>query len=145
MCVIGANAETIKSTTFGLGECEWHEAKHRIGPLTGEEATWVEPILNGNETTNVGILARGADEGDGAVLAPVRASAVFEDCHLFDFLPNVLVKPWVKRVAGAVIRNVDADGIVLVAEKGCRALDETHKDARIEVCIAEERRADEVT
>ena len=95
MCIFGANAKTIKSTTIGLGERERHEAKHRIGPRTREETTWVEAILDGNETANVGILASDADEGDRPVLAPVRAATIFEDCHLFDFLPNVLVKAWV--------------------------------------------------
>ena len=94
MGVFGANAETIESTTSGLGECEGRKAKHRIGPPTREETMWIEAILDGNETTNVGILASDADEGDRPVLAPVRAAAIFKEYHLFHFLPNVLVKAW---------------------------------------------------
>ena len=92
--MFGANAETIEGTAIGLGEWEGSEAKHGIGPRAREETMWVEPILNGNETTNVGILASDADEGDRPVLAPVRAAAIFKEYHLFHFLPNVLVKAW---------------------------------------------------
>ena len=142
MCIFGANAETIKSTTIRLGDCEWHEAKHRIGPRTREETTWVEAILDGNETTNVGILGSDANEAERAVLAPMRETAIFEHRHLFDFLPNVLVKAWRGRVMGTVIRDVDANGIVLSAQEGGRVLNETHKEAGIEVCIAEEGRVE---
>ena len=136
--MFGANAETIEGTAIGLGEWEGSEAKHGIGPRAREETMWVEPILNGNETTNVGILASDADEGDGPVLAPMRAAAVFEDCHLFDLLPDVLVNAWAQRVTGFVIIHVDAHGIVLSAQERGRVLDEAHKDAVVEVCIAEE-------
>ena len=95
MGVFGANAETIKSTTIGLGEFEGCKSKHRIGPRTREETMWIEEILDGNETTDVGILASDVNESDRPVLAPVRAATIFEDCHLFDFLPNFLVKAWV--------------------------------------------------
>ena len=95
MGIRGANAEAIKSTTMGLGEWEGHKAKHRIGPCTREETTWIEAILDGNETTNVGILGSDANEAERAVLAPMRETAIFEHGHLFDFLPNVFVKAWV--------------------------------------------------
>ena len=124
--MFGANAETIEGTAIGLGEWEGSEAKHGIGPRAREETMWVEPILNGNETTNVGILASDADEGDGPVLAPMRAAAVFEDCHLFDLLPDVLVNAWAQRVTGAVVDNVDPDGIMGYAQEGGRVLEEAH-------------------
>ena len=94
MGIRGANAKTLESTTIGLGEWERRKAKHRIGPLTREETMWIEAFLDGNETTNVGILVSDADEGDRPVLAPVRAAAIFKEYHLFHFLPNVLVKAW---------------------------------------------------
>ena len=140
--MFGANAETIEGTAIGLGEWEGSEAKHGIGPHTREETMWVEAILDGNETTNVGILASNADEGDGPVLAPMRAAAVFEDCHLFDLLPDVPVNAWAQRVTGFVIIDVDADGIVLSAQERGRVLDEAHKDAVVEVRIVEEGRVE---
>ena len=126
MGVFGANAETIKGTTIGLGELEGCEAKHGIGPLTREETMWIEAFLDGNETTNVGILVSDADEGDRPVLAPMRTATIFEDRHLFDFLPNVLVNAWAQRVTGAVVDNVDPDGIMGYAQEGGRVLEEAH-------------------
>ena len=142
MGIRGANAKTLESTTIGLGEWERRKAKHRIGPLTREETLWIQPILNGNETTNVGVFVGNANEGNGPVLAPMGTTPIFEDGHLFNFLPNVLVKAWVRRVVRAIVGNVEADGIVLFAQEGCRPFDETHNDAIVEVGIAKEGRVE---
>ena len=95
MGIRGANAKTLKSTTIGLGEWERRKAKHRIGPLAGEETLWIEAILNRNETIHVGVLVGNANEGDRAVLAPMRPATIFENTHLFNLLPNVLIQTWV--------------------------------------------------
>mgnify|MGYP007105606356 CR=1 FL=1 len=118
MGIRGANTESLESATIRLGEWERPKAEHRIGPRTRKESLWIELILDGNKAPNVGVLVSHTNKGNRPVLAPMGTTTIFEDGHLFDFLPNVLVKSWVQRVMGAVVGNVNAHGVMLLTQEG---------------------------
>ena len=142
MGICGANAETLESTSIGLREWEGPKAKHGIGPRTREETLWIEPILDGYKAPNVRVLVSDTNEGNGPVLAPMGTAPIFEDGHLLDLLPNVLVKARLQCVMGAVVRNVNAHGVVLLAQEGGRVPDVTHNDAVVVVRIAKQGRVE---
>ncbi|CAA7393808.1 unnamed protein product [Spirodela intermedia] len=77
------------------------------------------------------------EEPDVPILPPVRHAVEFEERHLLDLLQHVFVQPRGARLVGAVVGDVDIDGIGGLAQVGGGAADKPHEEAVVEFDAAE--------
>jgi hypothetical protein len=120
------------------------DAEHRVAPVAGEEAVGVVGVFDAQEVRQARVFARGADEGEVAILAPVRQAAVLEDAHLLDLLQHVFEQARPPGVAAAVVGDVEVHHISrrLPARRGLAQvrrgrLHVPHEDAVVELDAAQ--------
>ncbi|OAY83145.1 hypothetical protein ACMD2_18410 [Ananas comosus] len=99
-------------------------------------------VFHPQKLADLRVLGDHAVERDVPVLAPVRHPAVLEERHLLHLLQDVLVEPRHRRVVAAVVRDVEVEAVVLLAQVGGGGLDVAHEDAVVELDAAESLRVE---
>jgi len=140
--VVGADAESLNGASRPDDVGATPDAEHLITPLAGEDAIRVVPVLDLHEPRRAGVPSNGAVEGEVAVLSPVRQRAVLPQRHLLELVVDVGVRARHALVVAPVVRDVEVQRVLRLAEVRRRGPHVAHQHAHLGVHPAEGARVE---